>query len=142
MTNEEAIKKLEWALSNNTIYDENEALEYILAVKKGIKALEQSNSDEDCISRKEVIDEIEFFQINPQHFDFVSLIDNIKDLPSIQPKAKWILVSERLPEEDELYLVYTEEQPFVCPFEDGVFFIDDVIAWMPLPEPYKAESEE
>lgn len=46
---------------------------------------------------------------------------------------KWIPISERLPEEDGLYFVYTEEQPFVCPFEDGVFFIDDVLAWMHLP---------
>ena len=56
-------------------------------------------------------------------------------------QARWIPVSERLPEDDGLYLVYTEEQPFVCPFEDGEFFIDEVIAWMPLPQPYKAESE-
>jgi hypothetical protein len=53
----------------------------------------------------------------------------------------WIPVNERLPEEDGLYLVYTEEQPFVCSFEDGEFFIEEVLAWMPLPEPYKAESE-
>lgn len=56
-------------------------------------------------------------------------------------QARWIPVSERLPEEEGLYLVYTEEQPFVCSFEDGEFFIDEVLAWMPLPEPYKAESE-
>ena len=53
----------------------------------------------------------------------------------------WIPVSERLPEEDGLYLVYTEEQPFVCPFEDGEFFIGEVLAWMPLPEPYKEVEE-
>lgn len=56
-------------------------------------------------------------------------------------QARWIPVSKRLPEEEGLYLVYTEEQPFVCSFEDGEFFIDEVLAWMPLPEPYKAESE-
>ena len=56
--------------------------------------------------------------------------------------SRWIPVSERLPEEDELYLVYTEEQPFVCEFENGEFFIDDVLAWMPLPEPYKAEGSD
>ena len=56
--------------------------------------------------------------------------------------SRWIPVSERLPEEDGLYLVYTEEQPFVCSFKDGEFFIDEVIAWMPLPEPYKAEGND
>ena len=53
---------------------------------------------------------------------------------------KWIPVSERLPEEDGLYLVYAEEQPFVCPFKDGEFFIDEVLAWMPLPKSYESQE--
>lgn len=59
----------------------------------------------DCISRQAAIDEIEFFQINPQHFDFVSLIDNIKALPPVKPEPKWIPVSERLPELNRPLLV-------------------------------------
>ena len=55
-------------------------------------------------------------------------------------QTQWIPVSE-MPKEDGLYLVYTEEQPFVCPFEDGEFFIDDVIAWMPLPKPYEPQED-
>ena len=103
MTNEEAIKKLEWALNNNTIYDENEALEYILAVKKGIEALEQ--------------------------------------------EPKWIPVSERLPEKTGLHLVSIGDLVTTANFDGHNFrtqamvrFIPD--AWMPLPEPYKAESED
>ena len=56
-------------------------------------------------------------------------------------QTRWIPVSERLPEEEGLYLVYTEEQPYVCPFDGREWHIDEVIAWMPLPEPYKTESE-
>ena len=79
-------------------------------------------------------------------------------------KNPWILVSERLPEEPEenpvfdgkcleVYLVTTKygssEQDNVYPFRafwNGINFTDgmnilDVIAWMPLPEPYR-ESEE
>ena len=80
-----------------------------------------------------------------------------------QPKiGKWIPCSERLPKEPktnpvlegknlELYLVTTEhgsnEQDKVYPFRafwNGVNFTDgwhilDVVAWMPLPEPYKGE---
>ena len=62
-------------------------------------------------------------------------------IKALEQEPKWIPVSERLPEKGGLYLVYTEEQPFVCPFKDGEFFIDEVLAWMPLPEPY-AESED
>ena len=68
-------------------------------------------------------------------------IDACKGAIELLERIRWIPVSERLPEEEGLYLVYTEEQPFVCSFEDGEFFIDEVLAWMPLPEPYKAESE-
>lgn len=63
-------------------------------------------------------------------------------IKALEQEPKWIPVSERLPEGNLLYLVYTEEQPFVCQFENGEFFIDNVLAWMPLPEPYKSESEE
>lgn len=63
--------------------------------------------------------------------------------------GKWIPCSERLPAVDGMYtttlsgeLVGTDE-PFVGPlyFKDGYWEEDGdcVIAWMPLPEPYKGE---
>jgi hypothetical protein len=61
-------------------------------------------------------------------------------IKALEQEPKWIPVSEGLPEDDGLYLVYTEEQPFVCPFEDGEFFIDEVLAWMPLPSPYQPQE--
>ena len=88
--------------------------------------------------------------------DVVSIINK-------QPKVgEWIPCSERLPKEPktnpvlegknlELYLVTTEygsnEQDKVYPFRafwNGVNFTDgwhilDVIAWQPLPEPYKED---
>lgn len=93
----------------------------------------------------------------------------LKDLPSAQPEPRWIPCSERLPEEDGLYLVTSREKATA---EEFGFDLDDVevrkmrfnedgwripkhipewingvvhttvLAWMPLPEPYKAESEE
>lgn len=70
--------------------------------------------------------------------------------PTIEPerkKGKWIPVTERLPEENGLYLV-TNVGRWVEPVgtryynirADGGFWSghpgDKVLAWMPLPEPY------
>lgn len=64
-------------------------------------------------------------------------------------ETQWIPVSERLPKNPEIdgdsdgYIVQTRRvaQPFIG-YWDGIDFTDgwrslDVIAWMPLPEPYR-----
>ena len=74
------------------------------------------------------------------------LRDKLSKLPPITPKEKtgWILVSERLPEESKRYVVATKYNDVMTDFYTGEGFLqcDDIIAWMPLPEPYKAESED
>ena len=57
--------------------------------------------------------------------------------------GKWIPVSERLPEESKRYVVSTKYNDVMTDFYTGEGFLqgDDIIAWMPLPEPYKLESE-
>lgn len=42
----------------------------------------------DAISRENVIDEIEFYEINPQHFSVSNLLDDIRKLPSVTPQPK------------------------------------------------------
>ena len=86
-------------------------------------------------------------------------------IPSAQPKTHWIPVSERLPEENGRYLVTRGlsacgalwNRAYIINYSDLMGLkseriwwdgnvgksdferIDDVIAWMPLPEPYRAE---
>ena len=87
----------------------------------------------------------------------------VKNLPTIEPEPKWIPVSERLPEEGCDVLITKE--PFkikgykqevikakrsVDPrsgkikwrSEFGTLPNKAVLAWMPLPEPYRGEGDE
>lgn len=91
-------------------------------------------------------------------------VNNIKDLPSATPQEpRWIPVNERLPEDHKDVLAYlSSDRISICrynshrlPFSNNPIgwgylpdtgFIDfekeNVIAWMPLPKEYKAESED
>ena len=81
----------------------------------------------------------------------LKIIDKYKAIPSAD---KWIPVSERLPEETGEYLCWVkreQEEPYIdieqidC---DGMIkewnMVKpwEVIAWMPLPSPYKGEQNE
>ena len=68
-------------------------------------------------------------------------------------QTSWIPVSERLPEKQGWYLVtdaaggmrMTEHSFFVPQegeMEEPYWDYMNVVAWMPLPQPYKAESED
>lgn len=73
--------------------------------------------------------------------DYIENMDNEKE-------NGWIPVSERLPE-DGTYIttldgeLVGQEEPFtgMCGIENGKWDDEDcVIAWMPLPEPYKEDE--
>ena len=88
----------------------------------------------------------------------LKVIEHLKKMPSELPsaEARWIPCSERLPKRDELVLVTykTTDRIHLCKYiDDGSgnpwwSYIDDccawnnvVLAWMPLPEPYREDGE-
>ena len=112
-----------------------------------IEALEQQPC-EDAISRQAALNVVhKYFEHYLQLNDDICL-DGLRSLPSIEPKEKteWILVSERLPEINKEVIVTdieTIDTYTSCYLADGYWrcdngpFKDRIIAWMPLPEPYK-----
>lgn len=78
----------------------------------------------------------------------------LKELPSVTPQhTRWIPVTERLPEKQGWYLVTDAaggmrmtEYSFFVPqdgeMEEPYWDYTNVVAWMPLPSPYKVESED
>ena len=110
----------------------------------------------DLISRQAVIDAINALHEKPNAW-LDSAVDAVMSLPSAQPQ--WIPCSERLPHGScsDLVNVSIHDDSGDTPFDytscgwvttDGEYWIVDneinnhVIAWMPLPEPYRGESDE
>lgn len=114
---------------------------------------------EDAISRTYLLKKFEdrFIELQKAHQKEKQLginwcINTLKDMPPIKPTQNWIPVSERLPSVKNYqrkYLVTLKDKT-IC---DAMFTecdgehwwnynYDDVIAWMPLPKPYKGSEEE
>ena len=100
----------------------------------------------DLISRQDAIKVVEGID---SHF-----VEYIEQLPSAQPEQRWIPCSERLPEDVEIGEEYptaifcTRDAVYVGFYDymsgkwwndDPFYTVGKVIAWMPLPEPYKGE---
>lgn len=85
----------------------------------------------------------------------------IEDLPSAQPEQRWIPCSERLPKEDGQYLITVKYKHVNDSYEDvyaehGEWFnggwdafcfghsgeVEGILAWQPLPEPYRGGEQE
>lgn len=65
-------------------------------------------------------------------------------LRTVKPAQQWIPCSERLPEEIGSYPVWTARgfgDHFSTSYWDGKEWNLRVVAWMPLPEPYKGGKD-
>ena len=81
------------------------------------------------------------------------VIEKLKTIATPEQESRWIPVSERLPDPDVEVLV-TDDAGGLATIstdsmyenevtgEKGWYTSQNVTAWMPSPEPYKAESEE
>lgn len=93
----------------------------------------------------------------------VSMLMEIEDAPTVEPEPHWIPCSDRLPDKSGIYLVTRGlndcgalwNRVFIINYSDLMGIIseriwwrgnvgksdferlDDVLAWMPLPEPYR-----
>ena len=96
------------------------------------------------------------------------LVNSLEILPSTQPENDWIPISERLPEANGRYLVTRGlnacgslwNRIYIANYSDlmGIKSVkiwwqgnvgksdfeqlDDVLAWMPLPKPYREDDNE
>ncbi len=83
--------------------------------------------------------------------EFIGIVN---EMPTLEQEPKWIPVSEGFPETNDDVLVYDGYYIFIAwnygsekghrwdSCDDYFVGSSSIIAWMPLPEPYKAESEE
>lgn len=112
------------------------------AYKKIICHCEEMENCEDCISRKAAIDSLIGWETDPSDEDIES---ELRKLPSVNPQ-KWIPCKERLPEEYQRVMVTICKSGY---YVDVLTYWSDsdiwklyVVAWMPLPEPWKEGDAE
>ena len=94
---------------------------------------------EDIMGRPIMIDDIGWLEYEIKEKSKADFMALCNDDSSSEKQTKWISVSEKLPEKDGRYFV-TVKRGYVTT-AIWVGFAEDwneVTAWMPLPEPYKA----
>ena len=135
-------KLIKFAKEQCEIFPEDSYMgEYL---RETIKIL-QAEPCEDAISRAEAI------RIASGYCHPSNVAKELANLPPVKPTQNWIPVSERLPNiknRREGYLVTLKDKTVhdaIFTEYDGEHWwnynCDDVIAWQPLPEPYKKETE-
>ena len=170
MTSDEAISILT-SLQEPEEWEPKITEKAFTALQMAIEALAKDTNvpSNDCISREAAIDSMtntlwhypnECYR-NLNEYEFAKGLAELglKSVPSVQPEPQWIPVSERLPEGYGNYLVSIRgEEPDIGTInpkdERGWSLCDatgfywasekklDVIAWMPLPESYRGDTDD
>jgi len=155
MTREE-VEELKGLAASMGLYDDKNPCKRAVILGKAIKELEQKPC-KDCIDREDALmcmtgEYVADVTCKPE--DIISKhIQRLRVLPPVTPQqeARWISCSERLPAENitvigtnEFDDIYKAELYDDCGekkwYADGDYDVP-IVAWMPLPEPYKEESE-
>lgn len=114
------------------------------------------DSTEEYIKKSDLMAKVVTETLSDYTEDDVIYADVINSLPTYSlNKGEWIPVSERLPKVDQEVLATTKWGEVTiaerldigsdCWFineGDSNAYTEDILAWQPLPEPYRAESEE
>ena len=108
---------------------------------------------DDLISRQAAIDAINGVLVEDESCKVWFKLA-VKNLPPAQPEQRWIPCSERLPEHGGRYLISVldgiNRRTTVAPYlprckawaMNGRMAYWKVIAWLPLPEPYREEEKD
>ena len=97
-----------------------------------------------------------FEKCNGRGYMWTVIMGLIDKAPVIQPaEPQWIPVTERMPQEHQIVVGWTKDNPFSCYREEVVTwngkgwvfvyaqrYVTNVKYWLPLPEPYKGEHDD
>lgn len=158
----EYLEKIKEDYIEGNAYERHPLPEYY-AIENAIKALEQEPKTGSLDDAREdfmhdVYNELDFLPTNEEANRIIDIFDRVTS--SIEQAPRWIPVTERLPEEMFGCLVTVwdanpktgEEFENILPEfagydgetwngADGKPIAFEVVAWLPLPEAYKAEGE-
>lgn len=111
------------------------------------------------MTKEEIIDGLEMYTVGrPLKSQVVITVQELQNfidaIKTLEQYTEWIPVSEEIPNSFEYVLVCTDigeialvlfygtdSKDMTPRFMEEGHWLNGVIAWMPLPKPYKAESE-
>ena len=97
-----------------------------------------------------MIDENRLIEVLEKNFYGTGGVEVLKQIINEQPKVnEWIPCNERLPEEREFVILLAKNHGMdIGCLTDNEWYcsgyelsLNKIIAWMPLPEPFKGETE-